>query len=198
LDRLVSVESEQALCEQLFDDEKKIGAWVGISSLFACFVLSESVFVKLAVRLDGGEYMEKHSVSRMIGAPPGYVGFEEGGQLTEAVRRQPYSVVLFDEVEKAHPHVLNAFLQVLDDGRMTDGQGRTVDFSNTVIIMTSNLGADIMLQAAQAMLSGDGSASFVGDVQPRVMERVRSHFQPEFLNRLGEPALITVLLSFCP
>jgi ATP-dependent Clp protease ATP-binding subunit ClpB len=124
------------------------------------------------------EYMEKHSVSRMMGAPPGYVGYEEGGALTEAVRRRPYQVVLFDEIEKAHPDVFNVLLQVLDDGRLTDGQGRTVDFSNTVLIMTSNLGAEHLV--AQP----DGAD--VEDVRELVMNAVRAAFRPEFLNRLDE------------
>ena len=147
-------ELTKALAEFLFDDETAM------------------------VRLDMSEYMEKHSVARMIGAPPGYVGYEEGGALTEAVRRRPYQVVLFDEVEKAHPDVFNVLLQVLDDGRLTDGQGRTVDFRNVVIIMTSNLGSEIL--AAQP----EGQDS--GAVRDEVMEVVRAHFRPEFLNRLDE------------
>jgi len=130
------------------------------------------------VRMDMSEYMEKHSVARLIGAPPGYVGYEEGGALTEAVRRRPYQVVLFDEIEKAHPDVFNVLLQVLDDGRLTDGQGRTVDFRNTMIIMTSNLGAEYLTQLK------DGDDSDV--VREQVMEVVRSHFRPEFLNRVDE------------
>ncbi|MBM7330565.1 AAA family ATPase, partial [Agrobacterium sp. S2] len=130
------------------------------------------------VRLDMSEYMEKHSVARLIGAPPGYVGYEEGGALTEAVRRRPYQVVLFDEIEKAHPDVFNVLLQVLDDGRLTDGQGRTVDFKNTIIIMTSNLGSEFMTQM--------GDNDDVDSVRELVMERVRSHFRPEFLNRIDD------------
>lgn len=130
------------------------------------------------VRLDMSEYMEKHSVARLIGAPPGYVGYEEGGALTEAVRRRPYQVVLFDEIEKAHPDVFNVLLQVLDDGRLTDGQGRTVDFKNTIIIMTSNLGSEFMTQM--------GDNDDVDSVRDLVMERVRSHFRPEFLNRIDD------------
>ena len=130
------------------------------------------------VRIDMSEYMEKHAVARLIGAPPGYVGYDEGGALTEAVRRRPYQVVLFDEVEKAHPDVLNVLLQVLDDGRLTDGQGRTVDFRNTIIILTSNLGSDIL--AAQP--EGQDST----DIFDQVMEVVRAAFRPEFLNRLDE------------
>jgi len=147
-------ELTKALAEFLFDDETAM------------------------VRLDMSEYMEKHSVARMIGAPPGYVGYEEGGALTEAVRRRPYQVVLFDEVEKAHPDVFNVLLQVLDDGRLTDGQGRTVDFRNVVIIMTSNLGSQALAEQAE----GEDSAA----VRDEVMEAVRAHFRPEFLNRLDE------------
>ncbi len=127
------------------------------------------------VRIDMSEYMEKHSVSRLVGAPPGYVGYDEGGQLTEAVRRRPYSVLLLDEIEKAHPDVFNVLLQILDDGRLTDSQGRTVDFKNTVIIMTSNLGS-------QWLLAEDSEA----DMTDKVMESVRDHFKPEFLNRVDE------------
>jgi len=130
------------------------------------------------VRIDMSEFMEKHSVARLIGAPPGYVGYEEGGVLTEAVRRRPYQVVLFDEVEKAHGDVFNILLQVLDDGRLTDGQGRTVDFTNTIIILTSNLGSQY--------LTGLADGQKVADVEPQVMEMVRGHFRPEFLNRLDE------------
>ncbi|MDV3458045.1 ATP-dependent chaperone ClpB [Sphingomonas sp. HF-S4] len=130
------------------------------------------------VRIDMSEFMEKHSVARLLGAPPGYVGYEEGGVLTEAVRRRPYQVVLFDEVEKAHADVFNILLQVLDDGRLTDGQGRTVDFSNTIVILTSNLGSQFLTNLA------DGQK--VEDVEPQVMEIVRAHFRPEFLNRLDE------------
>ena len=127
------------------------------------------------IRIDMSEYMEKHSVARLIGAPPGYIGFEEGGQLTESVRRKPYSVVLFDEIEKAHPDVFNVLLQVLDDGRITDGQGRTVDFKNTVIIMTSNIGSQHILDAENSEQR-----------EARVMEALRGHFRPEFLNRVDE------------
>ena len=130
------------------------------------------------VRIDMSEFMEKHSVSRLLGAPPGYVGYDEGGVLTEAVRRRPYQVVLFDEVEKAHPDVFNVLLQVLDDGRLTDGQGRVVDFTNTLIILTSNLGSQYL-----AALNEDEDVSAA---EPQVMEVVRAHFRPEFLNRLDE------------
>lgn len=150
-------ELTKALAEFLFDDEAAI------------------------TRLDMSEYMEKHAVSRMIGAPPGYVGYDEGGALTEAVRRRPYQVVLFDEVEKAHPDVFNVLLQVLDDGRLTDGQGRTVDFRNTLIIMTSNLGAEA--------LANLGAGEDAEAAQAAVMEAVRRHFRPEFLNRIDETIL---------
>ena len=149
-------ELAKALAENLFDDEQNM------------------------VRIDMSEYMEKHSVSRLIGAPPGYVGYEEGGQLTEAVRRKPYSVVLFDEVEKAHPDVFNVLLQVLDDGRITDSQGRTVDFKNTILIMTSNIGSQYLLDGIEA----DGSIR--QEAQDKVMEQLRGSFRPEFLNRLDE------------
>ena len=149
-------ELAKALAESLFDDESNM------------------------VRLDMSEYMEKYSVSRLIGAPPGYVGYDEGGQLTEAVRRKPYSVVLFDEVEKAHPDVFNVLLQVLDDGRITDSQGRTVDFKNTIIIMTSNIGSAYLLEH----MKEGGQIS--PDVNEAVMEELRSSFRPEFLNRLDE------------
>src|SRR3569833_2248728 len=130
------------------------------------------------VRMDMSEFMEKHSVARLIGAPPGYVGYEEGGALTEAVRRRPYQVVLFDEIEKAHPDVFNVLLQVLDDGRLTDGQGRTVDFRNTLIIMTSNLGSEFLVNQPE----GEDTSA----VREQVMGMVRGHFRPEFLNRVDE------------
>ena len=138
------------------------------------------------VRIDMSEFMEKHSVARLIGAPPGYVGYEEGGYLTEAVRRHPYSVILLDEVEKAHPDVFNVLLQVLDDGRMTDGQGRTVDFKNTVIVMTSNLGSSEI----QEMI-GESRES----VKNAVMTEVREHFRPEFINRIDEIVIFNSLGS---
>jgi ATP-dependent Clp protease ATP-binding subunit ClpB len=124
------------------------------------------------------EYMEKHSVARLIGAPPGYVGYDEGGALTEAVRRRPYQVILFDEIEKAHPDVFNVLLQVLDDGRLTDGQGRTVDFRNTLIVLTSNLGSEALASLPEG--------ADVGEAREAVMEAVRAAFRPEFLNRLDE------------
>jgi ATP-dependent Clp protease ATP-binding subunit ClpB len=129
------------------------------------------------VRLDMSEYMEKHAVARMIGAPPGYVGYEEGGQLTEAVRRRPYAVVLFDEIEKAHPDVFNVLLQILDDGRLTDSQGRTVDFRNAVLIMTSNLGSSYILE--------HGTSNWE-QVETKVLELLRQGFKPEFLNRVDD------------
>jgi ATP-dependent Clp protease ATP-binding subunit ClpB len=130
------------------------------------------------VRIDMSEYMEKHSVARLIGAPPGYIGYEEGGQLTERVRRRPYSVVLFDEIEKAHPDVFNILLQILDDGRLTDSQGRTVDFRNTVIIMTSNIGSPYILERA-------GTSDWP-NVENTVLAELRRHFRPEFLNRVDD------------
>ncbi len=137
------------------------------------------------VRIDMSEFMEKHSVARLIGAPPGYVGYEEGGTLTEAVRRRPYQVILFDEVEKAHNDVFNILLQVLDDGRLTDGQGRTVDFRNTIIVLTSNLGAEYLA----ALLEGQPAEA----AREQVMEVVRAPFRPEFLNRLDEIILFNRL-----
>ena len=156
-------ELAKTLAEKLFDDENNM------------------------VRIDMSEYMEKYSVSRLIGAPPGYVGYEEGGQLTEAVRRKPYSVVLFDEIEKAHPDVFNVLLQVLDDGRITDSQGRTVDFKNTILIMTSNIGSQYLLDGIQ----DDGSIS--EEARNLVMQDLRAHFRPEFLNRLAETIMFKPL-----
>jgi ATP-dependent Clp protease ATP-binding subunit ClpB len=148
-------ETARALAEFLFDDERAM------------------------VRLDMSEYMEKHAVARMIGAPPGYVGYEEGGQLTEAVRRRPYSVVLFDEIEKAHPDVFNVLLQILDDGRLTDSKGRVVDFKNTVLIMTSNLGSREIQAATENPLADR-------DIRTNVLQVLRDHFKPEFLNRIDD------------
>ena len=149
----------------------------GVGKTELCKALAEFLFdnEQAIVRLDMSEYMEKHTVARLIGAPPGYVGYDEGGQLTEAVRRHPYSVVLFDEVEKAHGDVFNVLLQVLDDGRITDGQGRTVDFKNTVIIMTSNIGSQYIMEDLP-----------VEERNRRVMEALRGHFRPEFINRIDE------------
>ncbi|MEO6596096.1 MAG: AAA family ATPase, partial [Planctomycetota bacterium] len=139
------------------------------------------------VRIDMSEYMEKHAVSRLIGAPPGYVGYDEGGQLTEAVRRKPYSVVLFDEIEKAHPDVFHVLLQILDDGRATDSQGRTVDFKNTVLIMTSNIGAPILLEG----ITREGTIR--DSAKDQVMAELRRHFRPELLNRIDDIVLFKPL-----
>jgi ATP-dependent Clp protease ATP-binding subunit ClpB len=157
-------ELAKTLAAELFDDDRHI------------------------VRIDMSEYMEQHSVARLIGSPPGYVGYDQGGQLTEAVRRRPYNVVLFDEVEKAHPQVLNVLLQVLDDGRLTDGQGRTVDFSNVVIILTSNIGAHILLD-------GCTRGTIPTAVHEEVMKLVRKHFPPEFLNRLDDIVMFRPLVA---
>ncbi len=176
------------------DPTKPIGSFLflgptGVGKTELAKALAESLFDDEGnmVRLDMSEYMEKYSVSRLIGAPPGYVGYDEGGQLTEAVRRKPYSVVLFDEVEKAHPDVFNVLLQVLDDGRITDSQGRTVDFKNTIIIMTSNLGSAYLLEG----INDDGSIP--AEVEQAVMEELRRNFRPEFLNRLDEIILFKPL-----
>jgi len=152
----------------------------GVGKTELCKALATYLFDsdQALVRIDMSEFMEQHSVARLIGAPPGYVGYEEGGYLTEAVRRRPYSLLLLDEVEKAHPKVFDVLLQVLEDGRLTDGQGRTVDFRNTVVVMTSNLGSELIHDAG-ARLSSD-------DMQTTVMERVSEHFRPEFLNRIDE------------
>ena len=139
------------------------------------------------VRIDMSEYMEKHAVARLIGAPPGYVGYEEGGYLTEAIRRRPYSVILFDEIEKAHPDVFNVLLQVLDDGRLTDSQGRTVDFRNTVVVMTSNLGSHLI----QEMSNKESYAK----IKQQVMDLVSKHFRPEFINRIDEAVVFHALTS---
>ena len=140
------------------------------------------------VRIDMSEYMEKHTVSRLIGAPPGYVGYDEGGQLTEAIRRRPFAVILFDEIEKAHPDVFNVMLQILDDGRVTDAQGRTVDFKNTIIIMTSNIGSQYILDVA-------GDDAQYDEMKSRVMEALRGNFRPEFLNRVDEMIIFHGLLK---
>ena len=155
-------ELSRALAEALFDDERNM------------------------IRLDMSEYMEKHAVARLLGAPPGYVGYDEGGQLTEAVRRQPYSVVLFDEIEKAHPDVFNALLQILDDGRLTDGKGRTVDFRNAIIIMTSNIGS-------QEILAYQGRGGDFEEMKKSVLAMLRAHFRPEFLNRVDETIVFKAL-----
>jgi ATP-dependent Clp protease ATP-binding subunit ClpB len=159
-------ELARALAEFLFDDEDAL------------------------TRIDMSEYMEKHAVARLIGAPPGYVGYEEGGQLTESVRRKPYCVILFDEIEKAHPDVLNILLQLLDDGRLTDGQGRTVSFRSTVVLMTSNLGARRIEAATRA---GDMTPAKREELEREVMSDLRAHFRPEFLNRIDEIILFESL-----
>ncbi|HJF16242.1 MAG TPA: AAA family ATPase, partial [Globicatella sulfidifaciens] len=133
------------------------------------------------------EYMEKHTVSRLVGAPPGYIGYEEGGQLTEAVRRSPYSIVLLDEIEKAHPDVFNILLQVLDDGRLTDSKGRTVDFKNTVLIMTSNIGSPLLLEGV------DENGQIAEETASQVRQLLRTHFKPEFLNRIDDTIMFTPL-----
>jgi ATP-dependent Clp protease ATP-binding subunit ClpB len=158
----------------------------GVGKTELCKALAEFMFdaEDHLIRIDMSEFMEKHSVARLIGAPPGYVGYEEGGYLTEAVRRKPYSVILLDEVEKAHPDVFNVLLQVLDDGRMTDGQGRTVDFKNTVIVMTSNLGSQMIQQMA-----GDD----YGVIKVAVMAEVKTYFRPEFINRIDEVVVFHAL-----
>ena len=176
------------------DPTKPIGSFLfmgptGVGKTELAKSLAECLFDNEAnmVRIDMSEYMEKYSVSRLIGAPPGYVGYEEGGQLTEAVRRRPYSVVLFDEIEKAHPDVFNVLLQVLDDGRITDSQGRTVDFKNTILIMTSNLGAEFLLDGI------DDNGNISSEAEELVMSQLKNHFRPEFLNRLDEIVMLKPL-----
>jgi len=168
----------------LSDPNRPIGSFLflgptGVGKTELCKTLAKFLFDSedAMVRIDMSEFMEKHSVSRLVGAPPGYVGYEEGGYLTEAVRRRPYSVILLDEVEKAHADVFNILLQVLDDGRLTDGQGRTVDFRNTVVIMTSNLGSDL--------IQGNKEESY-SEMKALVMSVVSQHFRPEFINRIDE------------
>ncbi len=159
----------------------------GVGKTELCKALAEFLFdtTDAMVRIDMSEFMEKHSVSRLVGAPPGYVGYEEGGYLTEAVRRRPYSVILLDEVEKAHPDVFNILLQVLDDGRLTDGQGRTVDFRNTVIVMTSNLGSQMIQDSAEGSEGRDVEEQYT-QMKASVLGVVQAHFRPEFINRLDE------------
>ena len=177
----------------LQDPNRPIGSFIfmgptGVGKTELARALAQFLFddEQYMVRVDMSEYMEKHSVARLIGAPPGYVGYEEGGYLTEAVRRHPYSVVLFDEIEKAHPDVFNALLQILDDGRMTDGKGRTVDFKNTVLIMTSNVGSQFIQE-----MSGRGGHP--EEVEQRVMDTLRATFKPEFLNRIDEVIIFNAL-----
>ncbi|HVT91459.1 MAG TPA: AAA family ATPase, partial [Bryobacteraceae bacterium] len=175
------------------DPRRPVGSFLflgptGVGKTELSKALAETLFDTEAamVRIDMSEYMEKHAVSRLIGAPPGYVGYDEGGQLTEAVRRKPYAVILFDEIEKAHPDVFNVLLQVLDDGRLTDSQGRTVDFKNTVIIMTSNIGSRYLIDGVQ----GD---TIPDSVRESVMADLRKSFRPEFLNRVDETILFKPL-----
>lgn len=178
----------------LKNENRPIGSFIflgptGVGKTELAKALSETLFdsERNMIRIDMSEYMEKHSVSRLVGAPPGYVGYDEGGQLTEAVRRKPYSVILFDEIEKAHPDVFNILLQLLDDGRLTDNQGRTVDFKNTLIIMTSNIGSFDLIDN----IKEDGSIS--GEVKERVEEQLKSHFRPEFLNRVDDIVIFSPL-----
>jgi ATP-dependent Clp protease ATP-binding subunit ClpB len=168
----------------------------GVGKTELCKALANFLFDSddAMIRIDMSEYMEKHSVARLIGAPPGYVGYEEGGHLTEAVRRKPYSVILLDEVEKAHPDVFNILLQVLDDGQLTDGQGRRVDFKNTVLVMTSNLGSDVIQSMALGSDSTDLDKNY-DEMRDAVMEIVGSHFRPEFINRIDESVVFHPLLK---
>ena len=187
----------------LSDPNRPLGSFMfigptGVGKTELAKTLADFLFndEKALTRIDMSEYMEKFSVSRLIGAPPGYVGYDEGGQLTEAVRRRPYSVVLFDEVEKAHPDVFNVLLQVLDDGRLTDGQGRVVDFKNTIIIMTSNLGSELILDAAEDK-SSEKSENVPPEVRAKIDELLKAHFRPEFLNRIDEIVMFQKLGKDC-
>jgi len=178
----------------LQDPNRPIGSFIflgptGVGKTETAKALAEFLFDddSAMIRIDMSEYMEKHAVARLVGAPPGYVGYDEGGQLTEAVRRRPYAVILFDEIEKAHPDVFNILLQILDEGRLTDSQGRTVDFKNTVLIMTSNLGS----QALQEGMSGKDTLD--EETRESVMDALRGHFRPEFLNRVDEVVLFEPL-----
>ncbi len=179
----------------LKDPQRPVGSFIflgptGVGKTELARALAECLFddERALIRIDMSEYQEKHTVARLIGAPPGYVGHEEGGQLTEAVRRRPYAVLLFDEIEKAHNDVFNVLLQVLDDGRLTDGQGRVVDFKNTLVILTSNIGSQKILQY---------QGSFVGEVYDRmkdmVLDELRKHFRPEFLNRIDDTIVFHAL-----
>ena len=178
----------------LKDPNRPIGSFIflgptGVGKTELAKALSEALFdsEKNMIRIDMSEYMEKHSVSRLVGAPPGYVGYDEGGQLTEAVRRKPYSVILFDEIEKAHPDVFNILLQLLDDGRLTDNQGRTVDFKNTIVIMTSNIGSNYLIDGIRQ----DGTID--ADVKQKVQDETKKYFRPEFLNRIDEIVVFSPL-----
>ena len=185
----------------LQDEHRPIGSFIflgstGVGKTEMARALAEFLFddEQALVRIDMSEYMEKHSVSRLLGAPPGYVGYEEGGQLTEAVRRRPYAVVLLDEIEKAHPDVFNVLLQVLDDGRLTDGQGRVVDFRNTIVTMTSNLGSDI-IQDQIMELTDENREQIVVELRLRILDMLKRKLRPEFLNRIDEVILFKPLLS---
>jgi ATP-dependent Clp protease ATP-binding subunit ClpB len=184
----------------LSDPKRPIGSFIflgptGVGKTELARALAEFLFddERAMVRLDMSEYMEKHTVARLIGAPPGYVGYEEGGQLTEVVRRRPYSVILFDEIEKAHADVFNILLQILDDGRLTDGKGRTVDFKNTVIIMTSNIASPLIHEAMNNRSGGLQAASISEDLKKRIHEALLEHFRPEFLNRVDETVIFNAL-----
>lgn len=185
----------------LKDPKRPVGSFLflgptGVGKTEMARALAEFLFGSedAMIRLDMSEFMERHEVSKLIGAPPGYVGYEEGGKLTEMVRRRPYSIVLFDEIEKAHPDVFNILLQILEDGRLTDGQGHVVDFRNTVIIMTSNVGAqDLMKGTTLGFSSGEGSAMDWDKVCERIREAVRHTFRPEFLNRIDEMVIFKPL-----
>jgi ATP-dependent Clp protease ATP-binding subunit ClpC len=177
----------------LKDPKRPIGSFfflgpTGVGKTELARALAEALFGNedLLIRIDMSEYIEKHAVSRLVGAPPGYVGYEEAGQLTEAVRRKPYSVILLDEIEKAHPEVFNILLQVLEDGRLTDNKGRTVDFRNTVIIMTSNVGATLIRSDKRAMGFAQNSESKYDNMKGKVLEELKKAFRPEFINRVDE------------
>ena len=183
----------------LQDPKRPIASFIflgttGVGKTELAKALAEYLFndETMMTRIDMSEYQEKFSVSRLIGAPPGYVGYDEGGQLTEAVRRKPYSVVLFDEIEKAHPDVFNILLQVLDDGRLTDNKGRTVNFKNTIIIMTSNLGSQY-IQAQFAGITPENRDHVIGDTKEKVMEMLKKTIRPEFLNRIDETIMFLPL-----
>ena len=183
----------------LQDEKRPIGSFIflgttGVGKTELAKALAEYLFndENMLTRIDMSEYQEKFSVTRLIGSPPGYVGYDEGGQLTEAVRHKPYSVVLFDEIEKAHPDVFNVLLQVLDDGRLTDNKGRTVNFKNTIIIMTSNLGSQIIQQNYEN-LNSENEAEVLEQTQNQLLEMLRKTIRPEFLNRIDETIVFTPL-----